>query len=286
MILVLYIRNTVVTYVSVLSSCEYIIMSSGHQVLNITPGLDIDAAAAEMIKAASATINSADMAARIADKGHGLPELATITGTQNFSSSSSSVDSSYSDEDVASDSPAESGPRLLDPRLGAMFAGKEGYQDPGSIFDELVGDWQPEPAFNGSLLKSGRHPFDASSLKSGRHLYTREETKAREEKDEAEWHAMYGPGASRNGGAVDAAMNTEAGYGGGGGGGGGSGGGGGGGGHVYGWRRSEPKNKTASASSSVVSPNHTATAASSSTASSSTAAASASSSVVCPNQSS
>ena len=82
------------------------------------------------------------------------------------------------------------------------------------LFDEIHGDNFQEPAFN------------ASSLKSGRKSFTKEQAKAREEADEAEWNAKHGPGAS---GVVGGAVGA------------GGGGGGGGDGHVLGWRRSEPE---------------------------------------------
>jgi hypothetical protein len=84
------------------------------------------------------------------------------------------------------------------------------------LFDEIHGDNFQEPAFN------------ASSLKSGRKSFTKEQAKAREEADEAEWNAKHGPGAS---GVVGGAGGAGA----------GGGGGGGGDGHVFGWWRSEPE---------------------------------------------
>lgn len=68
------------------------------QVLNITPGMNIDAAAALAIKAASASLRAAENNARVVDAGHGLPELEPIMGARASSPSSPAGDSQVHDD--------------------------------------------------------------------------------------------------------------------------------------------------------------------------------------------
>jgi hypothetical protein len=58
-------------------------------VLNITPGLNIDTAAALAIKKASVALRAAEDEALEADPGHGLPELEAMMGAHGSSTSAS-----------------------------------------------------------------------------------------------------------------------------------------------------------------------------------------------------
>lgn len=66
--------------------------------LNITPGVNIDEAAAAAIKAATATLRTAENNALDVDHGHGLPQLEPIRGEDASSTSSRSEDSAPVDD--------------------------------------------------------------------------------------------------------------------------------------------------------------------------------------------